>query len=40
MADYNPVTYLLDALRSLVAKGWQSGPLAGGLTATAGLPGS
>lgn len=37
VADYNPVTYLLEALRSLITEGWEAGPLLGGLAAIAGL---
>lgn len=37
VATYNPVTYLLDALRSLLTEGWQAGPLLGGLAATGAL---
>jgi ABC-2 type transport system permease protein len=37
IATYNPVTYLLAALRSLTSSGWQLRPLAEGLTALAGL---
>lgn len=34
VADYNPVTYLLDALRSLLTEGWEPSTLALGLLAT------
>ncbi len=37
IATYNPVTYLLGALRSLITAGWQIGPLLEGLAAVAGL---
>jgi len=37
IATYNPVTYLLGALRSLIIGGWQPGPLFEGLAALAGL---
>jgi len=37
IATYNPVTYLLGALRSLITSGWQIGPLLEGLAAVAGL---
>ena len=37
IATYNPVTYLLGALRSLIIGGWQPGPLVEGLAALAGL---
>lgn len=33
IADYNPVTYLLEALRSLISEGWSAGPLLRGLGA-------
>ena len=36
-ADYNPVTYLLAALRSLVSNGWEPLELAEGLIAVAGV---
>ena len=36
-ADYNPVTYLLAALRSLVSNGWEPMELAEGLIAVAGV---
>ncbi|MEQ1787280.1 MAG: ABC transporter permease [Acidimicrobiales bacterium] len=35
VAGYNPVTYLLDALRSLVTEGWELEPLAKGFLAIA-----
>ena len=35
IATYNPVTYLLDALRTLISAGWAFGPLARGATAVA-----
>ena len=37
IATYNPVTYLLGALRSLISGGWQVRPLLEGLAALAGL---
>jgi ABC-2 type transport system permease protein len=37
IATYNPVTYLLGALRSLISGGWQATPLLEGLAALAGL---
>ncbi len=37
IANVNPITYLLGALRSLVTSGWQVGPLLEGLAAVAGL---
>ncbi len=37
IATYNPVTYLLGALRSLITSGWQIRPLLEGLAAVAGL---
>jgi ABC-2 type transport system permease protein len=37
IATYNPITYLLGALRSLISGGWQPRPLAEGLAALAGL---
>jgi ABC-2 type transport system permease protein len=37
IATYNPVTYLLGALRSLITSGWNSGTLAEGLAALAGI---
>jgi len=37
IATYNPVTYLLGALRSLITGGWQTQTLAEGLAALAGL---
>jgi ABC-2 type transport system permease protein len=37
IATYNPVTYLLGALRSLITAGWQIRPLMEGLAAVAGL---
>ena len=37
IATYNPVTYLLGALRSLIVGGWQARPLVEGLAALAGL---
>ena len=33
IADYNPVTYLLEALRSLISEGWSIGPLLRGIGA-------
>jgi ABC-2 type transport system permease protein len=35
IADYNPVTYLLEALRSLISEGWSAGPLLRGTGAIA-----
>jgi ABC-2 type transport system permease protein len=35
VATYNPVTYLLDALRSLISEGWELGTLAKGVGAVA-----
>jgi ABC-2 type transport system permease protein len=35
IADYNPVTYLLEALRSLITEGWSAGPLLRGIVAIA-----
>src|SRR5580700_1164476 len=37
IATYNPVTYLLGALRSLITSGWQLRPLLEGLAAVSGL---
>ncbi len=37
IATYNPVTYLLGALRSLITSGWQIRPLVEGLAAVSGL---
>jgi ABC-2 type transport system permease protein len=37
VATYNPVTYLLDALRSLVSTGWDAETLAIGLAAVLGV---
>lgn len=37
IATYNPITYLLDALRSLVVKGWQPRSLLEGLAVLVGL---
>ena len=37
IATYNPVTYLLGALRSLISGGWQLRPLLDGLAALVGL---
>ena len=37
VAGYNPVTYLLDALRALVSEGWVWADLAQGLAAIAGV---
>ena len=36
-ARFNPVTYLLAALRSLITDGWEIVPLAQGLAAIAGV---
>lgn len=37
VAGWNPVTYLLDGLRSLISEGWRPGKVAGALAATAGI---
>ena len=37
VATYNPVTYLLDALRSLIVTGWDAQALLGGLACVAGV---
>jgi ABC-2 type transport system permease protein len=37
IATYNPVTYLLGALRSLISGGWQARPLLEGTAAVTGL---
>ncbi len=37
IATYNPVTYLLDALRALIATGWQARVLLEGVAALAGI---
>jgi ABC-2 type transport system permease protein len=37
IANYNPVTYLLGALRSLIVGGWQAGTLLEGLAAVTGI---
>ena len=37
IATYNPITYLLGALRSLITSGWDVGSLLGGLAALAGI---
>ena len=37
IATYNPITYLLGALRSLVMSGWQTGSLLEGLAALLGI---
>lgn len=37
VARYNPVTYVLDGLRSLISEGWEWDALAGGLAATFAL---
>ena len=37
IADYNPVTYVLAGLRSLISDGWEFEPLAQGLAATLAL---
>jgi ABC-2 type transport system permease protein len=37
IATYNPVTYLLGALRSLITNGWSAGTLGEGLAALAGI---
>jgi ABC-2 type transport system permease protein len=34
-AKFNPVTYVLDALRSLISVGWDTGALLGGVAAIA-----
>ena len=36
-ATWNPVTYLLDGLRSLISVGWRPGDIAGALAAVAGI---
>lgn len=37
IATYNPITYLLGALRSLITTGWQAGSLGEGIAALAGI---
>jgi ABC-2 type transport system permease protein len=37
IATYNPITYVLAALRSLISTGWQAGPLIEGLAAVVGI---
>ncbi len=37
IATYNPITYLLGALRSLITSGWDVGSLLGGLAALSGI---
>jgi ABC-2 type transport system permease protein len=37
IATYNPVTYVLGALRSLITSGWRPGTLGEGLAAVAGI---
>ncbi len=37
VATYNPITYLLGALRSLITSGWEAGSLLKGLAALAGI---
>lgn len=37
IATYNPITYLLDALRSLISSGWQAPTVLEGLGALAGI---
>ena len=37
VADYNPVTYLLDALRSLITDGWDGEALGKGIGAVSGV---
>jgi ABC-2 type transport system permease protein len=37
IATYNPITYLLGALRSLITSGWQAGTVLEGLAALAGI---
>ncbi len=37
IATYNPVTYLIGALRSLITSGWQLRPLLEGLAAVSAL---
>lgn len=37
VADYNPVTYLLDALRSLISEGWDAETLLVGVAAVLGV---
>ena len=37
VATYNPVTYVLEGLRSLITEGWDASALLGGLAASAAL---
>jgi ABC-2 type transport system permease protein len=37
IATYNPITYLLAALRSLITAGWHAGVLMEGIAALAGI---
>ncbi|MFZ0665004.1 MAG: ABC transporter permease [Acidimicrobiales bacterium] len=37
IATYNPITYLLGSLRSLITTGWQAGSLAEGVAALCGI---
>jgi ABC-2 type transport system permease protein len=37
IATYNPITYLLGTLRSLITTGWQAGSIAEGIAALAGI---
>ena len=37
VAEYNPVTYLLDALRSLISEGWDAEALLVGVVAVLGV---
>jgi ABC-2 type transport system permease protein len=37
LAVWNPVTYLLDGLRSLISVGWRPGDIAGAVAAAAGI---
>ena len=37
IATYNPITYLLGALRSLITSGWSAGTLVEGLAALGGI---
>ena len=37
LAVWNPVTYLLDGLRSLISVGWKPGDIAGAVAAAAGI---
>jgi ABC-2 type transport system permease protein len=37
VAKWNPVTYLLDGLRSLISEGWEPGDIAGAVAAAVGI---